>query len=795
MRKPCQAKFPGRVRKGTKMKSLGQILVVPFITWLLLTQGCALISDDMPKKSPPVGLIVTPPSYYSTLKAKYLGQKYQENLSRLIEKIVRDPKTANLQFANNIASVGGIGFFTHSATRVPDERYLEVVLIVPETFEKKGDYSAKVNRLFSLYGSELLGILSSDVDIFREPEVAGYGLNLSWRTITSEASGPSVTLERAVAYFPKAEVQRFLKKEVAENGFLRDAVIFAAEADGPMNLVSYRPQERKPDFRPPIQEEILAVGRLKPEGETTSHEAGSSRTDEKTKAKNQIEPSAVVDKKGPIEPQGPVVIQNTEEISQGLPAKEEKVEKEGSVVAVTASPTAQSPAIKPDAAPHETRINQAIAQKPNTFSGETSHPTETVSTLPTQSVDRPKQKTAATAAPASVKKSHPETAKIRPEPRATTRAENTNTEGGKQEQPDEAKKPSDMFPKQAVAAKPASDTQVVETLERPVVAEEPSRVKASTSSTDSVPAAKNAAPLQEKVAAPVTLSTPKVKPREITPPPALAAPLEAVSSVSPSIDSNLPAKREEIESPKKESVKEETPMVSSNVGMQAKTDVKTNPVSSLAPEPPVPILQTQKIERPAVERSVETKIPVTAGVKKAAPKTEPETQSGMKQTTHSPAPVTEVKRSGPERNVPSPATALATPTKQTVVRPVKQELAMLAKKPTNKPEGEQSPLRAAPKTLKGYIIQIAFPDNDSARQWAEKLETRGYTVSVTKAGSSGPIRVRIGNFPVRQEAERELQALGKDGLSGIVLNLPDGFRPTERAVTADQNIKAVPVAQ
>jgi hypothetical protein len=111
--------------------------------------------DDPPKKSNISGLIVTPASYYSTSKGRFLGAKFRENLDRLVERIVRNPTTAKLQFANNIASVGGIGFFSHGATRTPDERYLEVILGAPEVFESKGDYSAKVDNIFSMYGREL----------------------------------------------------------------------------------------------------------------------------------------------------------------------------------------------------------------------------------------------------------------------------------------------------------------------------------------------------------------------------------------------------------------------------------------------------------------------------------------------------------------------------------------------------------------------------------------------------------------------------------------------------------------
>jgi len=94
--------------------------------------GCALLDNGPANKPTSTGLIATPASYYSTNKARYLGTKYKNNLDRLAGRIARNSTTAELQFANNISSVGGIGFFTHSATKTADERYLEVVLATPE---------------------------------------------------------------------------------------------------------------------------------------------------------------------------------------------------------------------------------------------------------------------------------------------------------------------------------------------------------------------------------------------------------------------------------------------------------------------------------------------------------------------------------------------------------------------------------------------------------------------------------------------------------------------------------------
>ena len=57
--------------------------------------------------------------------------------------------------------------------------------------------------------------------------------------------------------FPKPEFEAFLRGDLSQNAFLGEAVMFAVIDDGPMKLVSYRPQELKPDSRWPIQEEPL----------------------------------------------------------------------------------------------------------------------------------------------------------------------------------------------------------------------------------------------------------------------------------------------------------------------------------------------------------------------------------------------------------------------------------------------------------------------------------------------------------------------------------------------------------
>jgi cell division septation protein DedD len=105
----------------------------------------------------------------------------------------------------------------------------------------------------------------------------------------------------------------------------------------------------------------------------------------------------------------------------------------------------------------------------------------------------------------------------------------------------------------------------------------------------------------------------------------------------------------------------------------------------------------------------------------------------------------------------------------------------LLKKPAEIVPEKRPMARPEPKALEGFIIQLGFNDKEKARRWAEAMERRGYAVSITEAGAEGALRVRLGNFALRDEAERQLRSFKQEGLSGIIINLPQSFRPEARS--------------
>ncbi len=130
---------------------------------------------------------------------------------------------------------------------------------------------------------------------------------------------------------------------------------------------------------------------------------------------------------------------------------------------------------------------------------------------------------------------------------------------------------------------------------------------------------------------------------------------------------------------------------------------------------------------------------------------------------------------------PSTSTAAAAPQRETAAeKPAGEQLALL-RKPAEVTAEKKPPVRPPPKALEGFIIQLGFNDKEKAQRWAETMERRGYAVSVTEAGAEGVLRVRLGNFSIRDEAERQLRTFKQEGLNGIIINLPQGFRPEARS--------------
>ena len=687
------------------------------LTMTLLLGACGLLDDSASKKPSRTGLIATPVTYYSTSRARYLGGKYKDNVDRLVERIVRNPKTGSLQFANNISSVGGIGFFTHSATKTADERYLEVVLAVPETFETKGAHSDKVSRLFSSYGPELLTILTGENDIYQDNELTGYGLNLAWRNIIAEPAGNRVTLERAIVYLAKEKTRNFLRREINQNDLLADATIFAVEEDGPLNLVSYRAPEVHQEFRPAIREDDISsappAARPSPASKTDSPDQGKKEAlpvrEPVAKVAPPNPPVAVAQKPKPSPPRSPVISET--------PAK-------------PAAPTAVIPA------PVEVPLVEAS-------------PVEVAKAK----LDVP----APLIAPAAESKEATEPIVKSVEPaRAAV----------------EASKPV-VAPK---IASPAVVATVPKEVPPPLIA--PAAGSKEAGPVD-IPIVKSVEPARAAVDAPKPVVAPRIAspavvttvPKEVPAP--LIAPAaeskEATEAVKPMVKSVEPA-RTAVDAPK--------PVIAPKLAPPAPVQVAPPVVVAAAPRevPAPPAIQVKPIESAAPARVVDAPKPPPVAMYVPPPEP-PKVERAATPTAIAESMPVEIVSAPP---VIGEATRRTPVVEKAPAKQIGEQLALLGNRPTAAAPAKPPIARAAPKPLEGFIIQLAFNDKERAQRWAEGMEKKGFAVSLTEAGAEGALRVRLGNFVLRDDAERQLQTIKQEGLNGIILNLPQAFRPEAR---------------
>jgi hypothetical protein len=216
-----------------------------FAVFLVVVSGCAA---QEPPLAPTGGTTQVPASYYtsyySTQKARSLAETYSENLDRILERLT-ESSIGKLQFSHAVVSLS-VGFFTHAAGQPSDERYLEVIIGIPDILDEEKDFSTLVRQLFSAYGHELLFILARDEALAQEIKIAGYGLHFSWRSLLKTPSGPRLSMREAVLYLSKDQVLQFLNQRITQDMLLTHATLYSRQGERPAEQVQYLAPPRQP---------------------------------------------------------------------------------------------------------------------------------------------------------------------------------------------------------------------------------------------------------------------------------------------------------------------------------------------------------------------------------------------------------------------------------------------------------------------------------------------------------------------------------------------------------------------
>ncbi|MGN6730794.1 MAG: SPOR domain-containing protein [Candidatus Binatia bacterium] len=675
-------------------------------------------------------------------------------------------------------------------------------MATPETFETKGDYSEKVQRLFSLYGFDLLRILNGDGELYQEGELTGYGLNLAWRNVVADPTGNRVMLARAIIYLPKDKVRTYITSEIKQNELLADAVIFGEEEDQPLTLVSYRATDTRPDVRPTIREDNLTVTA----GSKPSQAAASANSKLLSGPTNpQLETaksgaSALVEsipimgvelpKQQPEVALSPEPLKNDGSTSSEVASLVREDKSPSSTSSLTTSPKDGLQSSRP-----ATEINEATASTLNT-------PDQKIESKQATTNSRTKAAERAAQKPATVTTVKPA---VLPEETVKARIEEPEKNLPQTDKPpvvaqltkdsslEQAKTPAAQIPAaqqqletpkiiSELKEKPADPVSVIRAKDSSIphtngndatpisqaitknespretsaritkLAAEPVQKSKSEAATSESTASKETV---EKIAS--TLDTAKAqietgKPKPQVPIPPAAAVEKSLSVANREFVSNS-ATKSSSEKVSATTEKSAVPVVT------AKTTIE-KPIVPEKKSVPVPSIQPERESTASRVQPLEDRVPLS-------PRLEP-AQNTV------PKPVL-----GEEKQADRASPVVAAPEPSREKQPPEQ--LALARKPADVIVATKPAMRAV-KPLEGFVIQIAFNDKGKAQHWAESMERRGYAVSITETGTEGALRVRLGNFVVRDDAERQLRSFKQEGMNGIIINLPQGFQPARSSV-------------
>lgn len=259
-------------------------------------------------------------------------------------------------------------------------------------------------------------------------------------------------------------------------------------------------------------------------------------------------------------------------------------------------------------------------------------------------------------------------------------------------------------------------------------------------------------------------------------------PSEEPSSRPPPLE--LPKQRENVERAAREPVQSREKAGESPSVARAKLEETLAPAPAApkpeakAPEeirpPAPPPLVAPKPERPE-QKAVQDQIALKRD--RVAQPALPPISKPEEATKRTPA-IAKPQIKVPETVAPPPPPVVDVPKQEKpALKETPEQLALKRKPPELLPEKKPLPTEPMRRALSGFVVQISFADQQEARRWAEKLEHEGRAISLTTTGGGRSIRLRVGNFPSHDQASRELRKLEKQGLKGIVLNLPESYRP------------------
>lgn len=232
--------FIGRELKNNVVWSIesgGNMIqrLLSFFLILFIFNGCATFQP--PKE---INQIILDTKYYTSEKGIALAVKYYDHLVNLVSLIRQKYSHRELEFVDAPKDKNALGmFFSYQKDDIDKNPILTIWVWSSTQYNTlQTNFGTRASTNFLRYYRPLLNLVLSDEEMFSDPNITGYNINLQWIAkdfVSDKYSGGKI--ERIFIYSSKENCKEFISNKITNEAFLRNAKVFGMQGDIELGLI------------------------------------------------------------------------------------------------------------------------------------------------------------------------------------------------------------------------------------------------------------------------------------------------------------------------------------------------------------------------------------------------------------------------------------------------------------------------------------------------------------------------------------------------------------------------------
>lgn len=202
---------------------------------IIIFSGCSTFRA--PKS---IDQIILEKKYYTSEKGIALLEKYENNLKNLVPPIRKKFSSSELEFVDPPNDKNALGiYFSFRRSDENKNPYLTIWMWSSTKYNTlQTNFGTRASTNFLKYYRPLLKIAISDEEMYSDPMLTGYNINLQWVAkdfVNEKYYGGKV--ERIFIYSSKKNCKEFIDNKISNERFLDNAEVIGIQGDIELGLI------------------------------------------------------------------------------------------------------------------------------------------------------------------------------------------------------------------------------------------------------------------------------------------------------------------------------------------------------------------------------------------------------------------------------------------------------------------------------------------------------------------------------------------------------------------------------